>query len=429
MAADDPLQHALGRLRDHQLRADLADDPGDGQAQVEVGHDAAVGHAQPHQVGDADVLRRGGLLLLPQRGHVGAADRAVAATGIAAGDQAVGDLHAGVGQRRHGAGGAEVDVVGVGHDHQGSFDLVRSPHRLDGTGSGRRLGADGGWVRSLHHDAHLRHQGPLVEHRHDTGEFFCPKCGGDRQWVRCVLRRWFTVFFVPLFPMGRPVASAVQCTTCATRFDEDVLGQPTANVLTAELQGTMRIAATEVVRAAGARPTHGAAARRWPSAWLGLDVYDRRLAGRSDVAQPRTWRRRWNRTLALPSAGRCIPAGSRMAAVHTWWSSRRSGGPGAEGAGSGPSVERTGHGLAMSPGVRRRRACCRRGRAGTGALAVVTAGGAAERHRPPRLTGVRRPRRSRWRTVPGRRRLHHARTTRRPQRLQPRGGGDLRSDP
>jgi len=76
-------------------------------------------------------------------------------------------------------------------------------------------------------------RGRWSRHRHDTGEFFCPKCGGDRQWVRSVLRRWFTVFFVPLFPVGRPVVSAIQCTTCATRFDEDVLGQPTANVLTA----------------------------------------------------------------------------------------------------------------------------------------------------------------------------------------------------
>ena len=38
------------------------------------------------------------------------------------------DVDAGVGQVRHGASGAEVDVVWVGGDHQGTFDLVRLQH-------------------------------------------------------------------------------------------------------------------------------------------------------------------------------------------------------------------------------------------------------------------------------------------------------------
>ncbi len=106
--------------------------------------------------------------------------------------------------------------------------------------------------------------------RHETGEFFCPKCGGDRQWVRNVLRRWFALFFVPLFPVGRVVAEAVQCTTCRTRFEPAVLAQPTASLLTAELQGTMRLAATEVVRVAG-QATSAAAVDAVRG--LGLDVY------------------------------------------------------------------------------------------------------------------------------------------------------------
>ena len=95
------------------------------------------------------------------------------------------------------------------------------------------------------------YRGRWSARRHETGEFFCPKCGGDRQYVRNVLRRWMTLFFVPLFPVGKVAAEAVRCTTCGTRFETAVLSAPTASVLTTELQGTMRLAATEVVRAAG----------------------------------------------------------------------------------------------------------------------------------------------------------------------------------
>jgi hypothetical protein len=85
----------------------------------------------------------------------------------------------------------------------------------------------------------------------ESGQFACPSCGGDRAWVRSVLRRWFTLFFIPLFPFGKTVAEAVQCTTCNKRFDRDVLIRPTTETMTAELQGSMRLATTEVVRAAG----------------------------------------------------------------------------------------------------------------------------------------------------------------------------------
>jgi hypothetical protein len=114
--------------------------------------------------------------------------------------------------------------------------------------------------------------GRWSRHQHDSGEFFCPKCGGDRQWVRCVLRRWFSLFFIPLVPMGKPIASAVQCTTCGTRFDETALEQPTASVLSSELQGSMRLAVTAVVRATG--PSTSAAAVDAVRN-LGFDVYQR----------------------------------------------------------------------------------------------------------------------------------------------------------
>jgi hypothetical protein len=106
----------------------------------------------------------------------------------------------------------------------------------------------------------------------ETGTFACPKCGGDRTWVRAVLRRWFTFFFIPFFPVGKPVAEAVQCTTCGTRYQPEVLTQPTTATMTAELQGAMRLAATAVVRAAGGGGSDAVAAVRG----MGMFDYDER---------------------------------------------------------------------------------------------------------------------------------------------------------
>lgn len=183
-------------------------------------------------------------------------------------------------------------------------------------------------------------KGRWSRHQHDTGEFFCPKCGGDRQWVRCVLRRWFSLFFVPIFPMGKPVVAAVQCTTCNTRFDEAALSQPTANVLTTELQGTMRIAATEVVRAAGPATSTAAvdAVRQ-----LGLAVYDEGSLAH-DVAT-------LDGATLEPHLGYLSGALSlqgREQLLTTLVGIARSGGADALGT-ARPVLERIGQGLAMSP--------------------------------------------------------------------------------
>lgn len=87
--------------------------------------------------------------------------------------------------------------------------------------------------------------------RDQGGQFFCPKCGGDRQWVKAIARRWFTLFWIPLFPTGKPAGEAVQCETCHSRFEPAVLHQPTSTEMATELQGSMRLAVATVVRAAG----------------------------------------------------------------------------------------------------------------------------------------------------------------------------------
>ena len=50
-----------------------------------------------------------------------------------------------------------------------------------------------------------------------TGEFFCTTCGADRSYVLQHIRRWFTFFFIPLFPVGKALGEQVKCSTCGTR--------------------------------------------------------------------------------------------------------------------------------------------------------------------------------------------------------------------
>ena len=62
---------------------------------------------------------------------------------------------------------------------------------------------------------------------HTTGEgvFHCQRCCADRQYRGRSGRRFVTVFFVPLVPLGK-VGEHVQCRTCGTRYHAGVLGLP-----------------------------------------------------------------------------------------------------------------------------------------------------------------------------------------------------------
>lgn len=80
------------------------------------------------------------------------------------------------------------------------------------------------------------------------GDFHCPNCGGDRHYRQRVARRWFTLFFIPVIPLNR-VGEVVECTTCRTRFNHDVLRLPTARQMAAALPTAMRAASAAVLAA------------------------------------------------------------------------------------------------------------------------------------------------------------------------------------
>lgn len=92
------------------------------------------------------------------------------------------------------------------------------------------------------------------------GEFFCPGCGGDRNYRRQQGRRWARVLGIPLVPAGGP-AVAVQCTACRGRYGTDVLEVPTTARLSRTVRDAQYTVALAVLAAGGtgSRPAREAA--------------------------------------------------------------------------------------------------------------------------------------------------------------------------
>ena len=92
-----------------------------------------------------------------------------------------------------------------------------------------------------------------------TGQFHCPHCGGDREYKHKRATRFFTLFFLPVIPLGK-VGEVVQCQTCRKRFDPAVLRLPTASQMAHTLLGGARAIAVTMLRAGGTSPAAVSAA-------------------------------------------------------------------------------------------------------------------------------------------------------------------------
>jgi len=69
------------------------------------------------------------------------------------------------------------------------------------------------------------------------GEFFCPKCETRRVYHHKKATRYFTLYFIPLIPMG-DLGEFIECQTCKTAFQMGVLSlrAPSAAAPTAARQ-------------------------------------------------------------------------------------------------------------------------------------------------------------------------------------------------
>ncbi|MER5898847.1 TerB family tellurite resistance protein [Streptomyces mirabilis] len=83
------------------------------------------------------------------------------------------------------------------------------------------------------------------------GEFFCPGCGGDRNYQRLTGRRRFTLLGVPVLPRG-DTGPVVECAACGCHYGADVLDHPTTTRFSAMLRDAVHTVALAVLAAGGA---------------------------------------------------------------------------------------------------------------------------------------------------------------------------------
>ncbi|WP_129309265.1 TerB family tellurite resistance protein [Streptomyces sp. L2] len=82
------------------------------------------------------------------------------------------------------------------------------------------------------------------------GEFYCPGCGGDRNYQRLTGRRRFTLLGVPLLPRG-VTGPVVECAACRHHFGTDVLDHPTTRRFSVMLRDAVHTVALAVLAAGG----------------------------------------------------------------------------------------------------------------------------------------------------------------------------------
>jgi len=54
------------------------------------------------------------------------------------------------------------------------------------------------------------------------GDFSCPSCQSGRPYRHVVVKRWFTLYFIPVIPLGK-TGEYVECTVCAKKFTIEAL--------------------------------------------------------------------------------------------------------------------------------------------------------------------------------------------------------------
>ncbi|QTD98432.1 TerB family tellurite resistance protein [Streptomyces cyanogenus] len=82
------------------------------------------------------------------------------------------------------------------------------------------------------------------------GEFFCPGCGGDRNYQRLTGRRRLTLLGVPVLPRGA-TGPVVECAACGHHFGTEVLDHPTTRRFAAMLRDAVHTVALAVLAAGG----------------------------------------------------------------------------------------------------------------------------------------------------------------------------------
>ncbi len=95
----------------------------------------------------------------------------------------------------------------------------------------------------------------------ESGTFHCPQCNGARQYTQRKVRRFFTLYFIPLIPLDR-LGEYIECNYCHGAFNPQVLQyapEPAAAREDTQLRTTLNRALLSVLVADGS-PTEAARA-------------------------------------------------------------------------------------------------------------------------------------------------------------------------
>lgn len=58
-----------------------------------------------------------------------------------------------------------------------------------------------------------------------TGNFYCPNCQARHQYKRKKIVRYFTLFFIPIFPLGM-LSEYIECGVCGRTYKPEILSVP-----------------------------------------------------------------------------------------------------------------------------------------------------------------------------------------------------------
>ena len=62
----------------------------------------------------------------------------------------------------------------------------------------------------------------------DSGEFYCPNCNKKMTYDKNCVQDWFTLYWIPIFPVGSKGNEHIECETCSNTYHLDVIDyQPT----------------------------------------------------------------------------------------------------------------------------------------------------------------------------------------------------------
>jgi len=90
-----------------------------------------------------------------------------------------------------------------------------------------------------------------ITYRHGKGRFFCPTCRSDRAYVHRKVRRFVTVYGMPLLPLGL-LGEYVECRQCRGTFrTEATASAPATEAMEAEFHVAVRRVMIQMMLADG----------------------------------------------------------------------------------------------------------------------------------------------------------------------------------